>query len=351
MAGLISNTMNKTNYNNTTLTGRAGGDFQTDAEGWRLNADGTRSDMRIGSDGLAYRGGDQFGYVQDNSVVSGTPTKVDEYDATTRDVDAPTETVAGQMDALLKSGSPYIERAKAGAAQTANARGLLNSSMAAGAGEAAAIDAALPIASADAAAYGTAARENQGYTNTAGQFNAAARNTSNLQTQATTAQKGIIETQATAQSRLQKEASDQKIAQLVQAGQIDQALQEVKGQQATELASIEAQYKQLMQSSASAATVFQQVSKNINDILNDPNTSVEQKQAAVSNQTAMLQSSMSVIGATANVDLAGLLDFSTLAEPVAGTKETNAELTAARARIADLEAQLEAGQVATPADD
>lgn len=105
----------------------------------------------------------------------------EDYDPTLRDVDAPTETVAGQLHSLLSSGSPYLERAKAGARETANSRGLLNSSMAAGAGEAAAIDAALPIASADANIYNTKSRDNQGYSNTAGQFNAGAKNTSNLQ--------------------------------------------------------------------------------------------------------------------------------------------------------------------------
>jgi hypothetical protein len=60
------------------------------------------------------------------------------------------ETVAKQLDNLLAKNSPYLQRAKSGALQTANARGLLNSSIAASSGEAAAIDAALPIAQQDA---------------------------------------------------------------------------------------------------------------------------------------------------------------------------------------------------------
>lgn len=51
-----------------------------------------------------------------------------------------------QLDRTLASDSPLVKRARTGAAQAANRRGLLNSSMAVQAGEAAAIDAALPIA-------------------------------------------------------------------------------------------------------------------------------------------------------------------------------------------------------------
>lgn len=57
--------------------------------------------------------------------------------------------LSGALDNVLSKDSPIVERARAGAAQTANQRGLLNSSMAAQGGEAAAIDAALPIAQGD----------------------------------------------------------------------------------------------------------------------------------------------------------------------------------------------------------
>ena len=58
--------------------------------------------------------------------------------------------VSGRLKGLLSEDSPYIDRARTSARQAANRRGLMNSSIAAGAGEAAAIDAALPIAQADA---------------------------------------------------------------------------------------------------------------------------------------------------------------------------------------------------------
>lgn len=58
---------------------------------------------------------------------------------------------ATQLQGLLAKGSPYIERAKGEAVKAGHARGLQNTSMLAQAGEQAAISAALPIASQDAA--------------------------------------------------------------------------------------------------------------------------------------------------------------------------------------------------------
>jgi len=90
---------------------------------------------------------------------------------TSYSVDPSTQTVAGQMEGLLAAGSPYIDRARYSAAVTANARGLLNTSIAAGAGEAAAIDAALPMAQQDAQTYFAQANLNQNTENNFELFN------------------------------------------------------------------------------------------------------------------------------------------------------------------------------------
>jgi hypothetical protein len=66
------------------------------------------------------------------------------------------------MTGLLGKNSDYMKRAETKGLQTANTRGLLNSSLAAGAAQAAAIDAALPIAQQDASTYsGFSGREQQ----------------------------------------------------------------------------------------------------------------------------------------------------------------------------------------------
>jgi hypothetical protein len=68
--------------------------------------------------------------------------------------------VENRLNGLLSSDNPYIQRARTRSSEAASGRGLLNSSIAAGAGEAAAIDAALPIAQDDARRYGTVADNN-----------------------------------------------------------------------------------------------------------------------------------------------------------------------------------------------
>ena len=78
---------------------------------------------------------------------------------TTRQVDA-NSTVQGQLSNIMNSGNPILERAKTRAAQAANKRGLLNTSMGVQAGQEAMLTAATPLAQQDAATY-----NNQGLTN------------------------------------------------------------------------------------------------------------------------------------------------------------------------------------------
>ena len=78
---------------------------------------------------------------------------------------ADNETVQGQLGTMLNSNSTYMNAAQEGAKQQANKSGLLNSSLAATAGQKAAIEAALPVATADAAKYGAATDYNTALTN------------------------------------------------------------------------------------------------------------------------------------------------------------------------------------------
>jgi len=73
----------------------------------------------------------------------------------------PNSLVSNQMNGLLASNSPYLTAARTRALQSGARRGLLNSSMTTGASEAAAINAALPIAQGNANAYGVLDARNQ----------------------------------------------------------------------------------------------------------------------------------------------------------------------------------------------
>lgn len=91
--------------------------------------------------------------------------------AVTREID-PTKTTQGLINSMLAQPSQYIQNAQEMARDEANSRGLLSSSMAAGAGTAAAIAAAAPIAQADAALYASQGQANMGAQNQANLTNA-----------------------------------------------------------------------------------------------------------------------------------------------------------------------------------
>lgn len=90
----------------------------------------------------------------------------------------PNQTVQGQLQQIIQTNSPLMQQAQARARAEMNARGLLNSSMAIGAGQQAVIQQALPIAQQDAAAFERAATNTSQAYNVARQFKAAAQNQS-----------------------------------------------------------------------------------------------------------------------------------------------------------------------------
>lgn len=99
------------------------------------------------------------------------------YNATTAtntawNIDPSTQTVAGQIEGLIAKNSPLMQQAETAALQQMNRRGLLNSSMAVGAGQEAVLKQALPIAQADANAYLAQAKFNAEQQNQLSQFNA-----------------------------------------------------------------------------------------------------------------------------------------------------------------------------------
>lgn len=126
-------------------------------------------------------------------AANGVPTSAATYNAT--QLGTPTQlnvgaqqTVQGQLANINNPNSPIIMAARNSANQQANANGLLNSTMAISAGDAAAYNAAIPIAEQDATTYNNAAAanasaantfavDNQNATNTANQYNAGSTNT------------------------------------------------------------------------------------------------------------------------------------------------------------------------------
>jgi hypothetical protein len=89
--------------------------------------------------------------------------------------------VQNQVDSILSKDGPLMQRARTTAQEQMNGRGLINSSMAIEAGQAAMLDKALPMAQQDAASLNQADSDNMAATNNAGQFNTGAKNQFGLQ--------------------------------------------------------------------------------------------------------------------------------------------------------------------------
>jgi len=115
------------------------------------------------------------------TLTPGSTTTAAQFDPVQRQVDAAKETTSGQLQTIMAQDSPLMQQARAQAKQGMAARGLINSSMAQGAGVAAMLERATPIAAADAGTYSNQALTNQQAANTGGQFNVGQQNTFGLQ--------------------------------------------------------------------------------------------------------------------------------------------------------------------------
>lgn len=224
----------------------------------------------------------------------------------------PNQTVQGQIKDIIAEGSPLMQQAETRALQGANKRGLMNSSIAVGAGQAALYDAAAPIAAADAATFARAGEfdagakqqvnlANQGSTNTADQFNAASTNQVNSQNSQLAT--NVALNNASLNADLAKFNASQS-NELLKLG--------MDAQTKTELANIEASYKTLMQSSASASDLYKQMVQNAATIMQSKDMDAFTKAKAMQNQIAFLNSGLGVIGSISNLNLDQLLTFNDL---------------------------------------
>lgn len=227
-------------------------------------------------------------------------------------VNQPTDTVQGQITGIIDANSPLMQQAARRANEAANARGLLNSSIAVGAGQEAVMDRALPIATQDANTYTNTRLANQNSTNAGLQFSAAAENQAS-QTNATlgtdTSQKN-----AAAANNLQLTNMDQafKTAIANTDAQNKVVLQQLGDQTKVGLANIEADYKTLMQTSSSAADMYRQTLDSIGKVVSDTNMNAAAKATAINGYMGWLKTSMNLVASINGVDLGDLLTFGTV---------------------------------------
>jgi hypothetical protein len=222
------------------------------------------------------------------AVATTTPADSATAEAATRQLN-PDELISTQVNKVIAEDSPLMQQAAAKASQAANSRGLLNSSMAVQAGQAAVMDRALPIAQYDAGANTNVLNTNQANTQQTGLFNAGQQQDVN-----------------------KFNTGEANKASIVNASEQNKILQQFLDQNnKLQLADIEASYKVLMQSEASAMTLYQQSVKNISEILMNPDLTAEAKTAAVNNQNNLLGTGMKIIGKMSGLNLDSLLTFPT----------------------------------------
>lgn len=195
---------------------------------------------------------------------------------------APNQTVSGQISNIIASGSPLMQEATANANQQMNQRGLINSSQAITAGQSALYQAAEPIAAADAQTYAQAA------TNTTQAQNAASLQNAQTQSQTSQFNAGQIN------SALASEAQ--------QANQMAQAMATIQGNEQASIAvqNLTDQNKTLLQTSAAAQNLYQQVISGMATILTNANLNTSQQAAALNDQIAQLQDGLAALQGIAN---------------------------------------------------
>lgn len=249
------------------------------------------------------------------------------YEAAQIETDPTTDTVEGRINRIIDTNSlsPLLQGAQTRAKQDANARGLRNSSMAVTAGQQAVYNTVTPIATTDANLSLQTKAANQLATNKSREIAQTGLIESRLidergkiekeiQSADTATKLQLQERQGEIDTALQTLRGSQEIDQvreqgeieaglIAQRGEVDRGLQELRGDQNLELAQLDNDYRVLIQSSASASSLYSQTMTAVSAILANPDIPVSQKQQLVDKQFELLRGGLAVTGGLANIDL------------------------------------------------
>ncbi len=183
-----------------------------------------------------------------------TPATASTYDPS-KYVMTPDQTVEGRTANLVKDDSVLMQQARTRANQDAQAKGLLSSSIAVGAGQNAVLDKALPIASQDAATANAAMTNTVNAENQSKQFNAG-----NL-TDVSKTNAGLLTNVAQSNAEITLK---------------------------TYLSNLDSQTRQLLQTNANAQQMYQETVRNIAAIAVDPTLTPAAKNAATQTQMNLM---------------------------------------------------------------
>jgi len=233
---------------------------------------------------------------------------------------APVQTVESRIAGIISQNSPLMQQARADSLGQMNERGLINSSMAVTAGNAAVYRAAMPIAQADAAAQNEFTRMDkaQGFDLAKMDQGAALALTQlNAQQQNDVVKMGLnqgytLQNMTTAQVNDMAKLTTSITADVAKYTASESgALTRLGMDSATkkDLAGIEAGYKTLMQTSASSGELYKQMVTNMTTIMTNKDMGAEAKATAIRNQVTALNNGLAMFGKIGNLDLANLLTF------------------------------------------
>jgi hypothetical protein len=191
---------------------------------------------------------------------------------------AASDTVAGQLEGLLAKESPYMQAAQTGAKQSAASKGLLNTTMAATAGQKAAIESALPIAQADAGYF----------------------QQQELAKQQAELQKGLYETQGDISAKLSKQQHEQDMAK--QSAQIDWQKLELQAKMDVETARLDEANKKMFNDTVNA--INEDYMNDYMEIMLNPNFATDaDRQAAIDVLNENTRKRLEVAASVANATL------------------------------------------------
>lgn len=229
----------------------------------------------------------------------------------------PDQTVQSRIQGIIGENSDLLKQAKTNALADANGRGLINSSMAVGAGQQAVINTALPIAQQDAATYAQSAQFNAGQATQNSQFNTGLITSARAATAQAQNQSNQAQTQAQNALIGQQQAGQIDLAKMGYDANTKVLLQQMDAETRTNLANIQSQYQREIASTQGAAQAFQEAIKQIGAIQNNSDMDAAGRTAAINTQLQLLQNAMRVSSVAGTLGLDQILDFST---PVKGAE-------------------------------
>lgn len=197
-------------------------------------------------------------------------------------------TVQERVKGIVGEDSALMQQAAQRAKQEMAGRGLVNSSIAIGAGQQAVIAQALPIAQQDAQTYANAATNTANQQNAASQFGAAAQNTV-----------GLANSQQQNAALANNQQAAVQLANTRMNNEAQVAMANLDTQTRLALSTLDTQTRQLLQTNQSASNAYVQAVTNISNITTSNTMSQEAKDRAVQTQINLLNEQLRTIGTLA----------------------------------------------------